>query len=939
MSKTLGERIIAARRALVAGLPEAPRQKAEGEGGCGVLGLAASFPVQGRHLFPGARQMHNRGNGKGGGLAAAGLSPAQMGVAPSVLREATLLQVAYLDDTARREVERESLGNLEILQGYPVPALDDYRDVPGLAVRPPEVWRYFVRVKPGVLDRFAEENALHELTARQVEDEFIYQNSFRLNQRFYASLGDKRAFVLSHGRDLAVFKVVGYAEQAAAYYRLEELEAHVWIAHQRYPTKGRVWHPAGAHPFVGLNEALVHNGDLANYHAVATYLRQRNIVPLFLTDTEVGALLFDLLDRVYAYPTEALIEALAPTTERDLALLPPDKQRLFRAIQATHSHAAPDGPWFFIIAQSRPDEGRWRLLGITDTSMLRPQVFALLETATARGEMQIGLIASEKQAIDATLESLHAEDPSICPVADRYWAARGGSATDGGAFVFTVERQGETCRLACNDKFGRSVTAPADQRHSNPHSALAVLHGEAAPLVSEGTGASNLLPPSWRRERGSEGLGQALALRGRGSRLPVSPMQEEADGAPVVPSPGRREGQGEGRCRPGDLPGEPASPPVGDVDTEWRRVMGEVTGWDYAETARYCRQLLDRAAFGDEERHFALQILTRLRDLNYDPGPKRRASILALIDEALGLLFGAVPLLGDRPGRGWRRIDWAHRRALRSPGADERVLAIDVAAFPPEGEHGIAPFLVAAYRQGWRQLATYGWRGQRFCGCGLGPGTGGLRIDVYGSSGDYLGSGLDGAEIHVHGSAQDQVGQILKAGRLVIHGDVGQAFLYGAKGGEAYVRGSAAGRPLINAVGRPRVVINGTCLDYLAESFMAGDPLAGGGFVVVNGVAWDDHGRLVELPTPYPGANLFSLASGGAIYARDPHRRLDEEQLNGGCFAPFTAADWALIRPYLEENSRLFGLAVEDLLTVEGHRRPPEEVYRKVAAIRLEALA
>ena len=78
--------------------------------------------------------------------------------------------------------------------------------------------------------------------------------------------------------------------------------------------------------------------------------------------------------------------------------------------------------------------------------------------------------------------------------------------------------------------------------------------------------------------------------------------------------------------------------------------------------------------------------------------------------------------------------------------------------------------------------------------------------------------------------------QIIKRGKLVIYGDVGQTFMYGAKGGDVYVRGNAAGRPLINAVGKPRVVINGTCLDYLAESFMAGDPLDGGGFVVLNGI-------------------------------------------------------------------------------------------------------
>jgi glutamate synthase domain-containing protein 3 len=170
----------------------------------------------------------------------------------------------------------------------------------------------------------------------------------------------------------------------------------------------------------------------------------------------------------------------------------------------------------------------------------------------------------------------------------------------------------------------------------------------------------------------------------------------------------------------------------------------------------------------------------------------------------------------------------------------------------------------------------------------------------------------------------------MRRGRLVIHGDVGQTFLYGAKGGEIFVLGSAAGRPLINAAGRPRAVINGTCLDYLAESFMAGDPLNGGGFVILNGMTFDESGQLKELPSPYPGGNLFSLASGGAIYVRDPLQTLDEEQLNGGAFSPLSEADWALIEPYLRENERLFGIPLAALLTVNGQPRQPAEVYRKV---------
>jgi glutamate synthase domain-containing protein 3 len=238
--------------------------------------------------------------------------------------------------------------------------------------------------------------------------------------------------------------------------------------------------------------------------------------------------------------------------------------------------------------------------------------------------------------------------------------------------------------------------------------------------------------------------------------------------------------------------------------------------------------------------------------------------------------------------------------------------------------------MVRAYQRGWRSFVIYNWRGGRFAGVGLGADTQDMRIDLYGDVGDYAGSGLDGAEVHIHADGQDQLGQISKSGKLVIHGDVGQTFLYGAKGGDIYVLGSAAGRPLINAVGRPRAVINGTCLDYLAESFMAGDPHKGGGFVILNGVTYTEDGQLADLPSPYPGGNLFSLASGGAIFIRDPHRRVEDDQLNGGMFENLTEADWRLIKPYLIENERLFGIPVESLLTVDNVHRHPSEVYRKV---------
>ncbi len=207
-----------------------------------------------------------------------------------------------------------------------------------------------------------------------------------------------------------------------------------------------------------MNEALVHNGDFANYYSVTEHLKQRNVYPLFLTDTEVSVQVFDLLNRVYGYPLEYIIEALAPTGEMDFEHLPEEKKLIYRQIQATHIHGSPDGPWFFIIARTMAAERKFQLIGITDTAMLRPQVFALHD-----GDFQVGLICSEKQAIDATLRSLASVDPRFGTVADRYWNARGGSYTDGGSFIFTLSEAEVGYKMVCTDKFGREIAIPGDR--------------------------------------------------------------------------------------------------------------------------------------------------------------------------------------------------------------------------------------------------------------------------------------------------------------------------------------------------------------------------------------------------------------------------------------------------------------------------------------------
>jgi len=847
-------KILGSRRSLVPKDAPGPiPRKAEAEGGCGVIGIASSERIPGRHLFQALEQMRNRGNGKGGGIAAVGLVPEDLGASREILENDYLLAIAYLDASARLEVERSYIEpTFDIHKACSLSTTSESRILERLDVKPPEVFLYFGRVKPEVIEGFKRRNGLEAAvmpptSTEGIEDEIVYQNSYRLNRAFYASTGEKRAFALSHGKNMLVLKMVGYGDDVIRYYQLENMRAHVWIGHHRYPTKGKVWHPGGAHPFVGLHEALVHNGDFANYASICEYLAQRNIYPLFLTDTEVSVLVFDLFHRTYGYPLEYVIESLAPTTERDFALLPEEKQSIYQRLQTVHIHGSPDGPWFFLIAQSGQAQGEYRLIGITDTSMLRPQVFALQE-----GPVSIGFAASEKQAIDAALESLAREDPRFWSHADRYWNARGGSHTDGGAFIFTVKADGNgPGELVCTDKFGRPIKASAQQKPYNAH---------AIPLRTD------------------------LAL-------------------PDVPA---------------------------DELFAWAKQ--HFSGWDYADLLSFLKAL-GHAVGKDDDRRRALEVLTLLMDRRYPTGSMRRSSMLSLYDQSWGAL---VESIRRSPSDAYVFVDECN--ALPGPSGQAQTVVMDARGFTAEGERSLARKIVRLYQHGFRKFILVHVKGHRFIANGLGADTRGVHIDVYGSSGDYLASGIDGAEVVVHGDGQDQLAQIMKEGKLVVYGSVGQTFLYAGKGGHAFVLGNAAGRPLINAVGKLRVVINGTCLDYLAESFMAGDPLNGGGFAILNGIILNDQGQIVELDTPYPGGNLFSLASGGAIYIRDPRGRVSEEQLNGGEFSPLEERDWAVIRPFLEENERLFGIPVARLLEVDGKPSPPGRVYRKIQPRAIGAL-
>ena len=842
--------VLEARRRLTQSLPKITMQDEDAaEGGCGVIGLACEIPIAGHHLLDSLAQMRNRGNGKGGGIAMVGLDHDQFSTTRKVLDSCFIISIAYVNEGFREQVEERYIHPIfEIDHIHEIPTLGDWHTtLPALETRPPDVVCYFVRPSAAGIETMLSESGLSRddfVDEDALNQEYVYRNTHKLNVEFYARDGRADAFVLSHGRDLIILKLVGYAEDVIKYYCLDDISAHVWIGHHRYPTRGRVTHPGGAHPFgQGIDVALVHNGDFSNYVSVKDYLAQRGMEPLFFTDTEVAALVYDLHHRVHGYPMEYLIESLAPTSELDFVMLSDEKQAIYQQIQQTHIHGSPDGPWFFIIAQSAATD-RHRLIGITDTSMLRPQVFSY-----QRGEVGIAFCASEKQVIDAVLESLSKDDGRFWRRCDRYWNARGGSYTDGGAFIFDVEKQeDDSFSLQMTDKFGDLV----DTHPQGDYTATAAADESGVDI---------------------DFTAPAMAV--------------------------------------------------------FSQAVQALQHLDWPEARALCADITTGL-----QRSTAVWVLQTLLDRRYPTGALRRSRWLDFVEDALMAVLMAAThdpcenFIGYHPP--------GNRPA---PKNKAQAVVIDARPYPIEGSDSLARELVALHKMGWRCFHVIMCRGHRFIGNGFGPGTNDVRIDVYGSCGDYLASGNDGMDIHMHGNAQDQIAQIHNNGTTVIHGDVGQCYGYGAKGGRLFILGNAAGRPMINSVGSPRLVINGTALDYLAESFMAGDPLNGGGFVVINGIQFDDMGDIEELDTPYPGCNLFSLSSGGAIYVRDPYQKLSTSQLNGGDFVDLEAADWAVLEPLLKENEEHFGIPLDALLSVEGEMKAYSEVYRKIIPLKNRALS
>ena len=113
----------------------------------------------------------------------------------------------------------------------------------------PLIWRYFLV-------------PLHtKLESSQLQpDEFVVRCTIKINTHIDG------AYVFSSGKNMGVFKAVGFPEDVGEFYRLEEYDGYSWTAHGRYPTNTPGWW-GGAHPFAMLDYSIVHNGEISSYDA------------------------------------------------------------------------------------------------------------------------------------------------------------------------------------------------------------------------------------------------------------------------------------------------------------------------------------------------------------------------------------------------------------------------------------------------------------------------------------------------------------------------------------------------------------------------------------------------------------------------------------------------------------------------------------------------
>ncbi|MDD6200722.1 MAG: glutamine amidotransferase family protein [Firmicutes bacterium] len=326
--------------------------------------------MTGKTIIESMKPMHDRSNGLGGGFAGYGIYPEY--------QDFFALHIFFTDEESRVRCESYLRSTLEIVRSETIPT----RTIPEI-VDEPLIWRYFVTPLRSVL------------SSMQVDErEFIARVVMKINTDLSGS------YVFSSGKNMGVFKAVGYPEDVGRFYRLEEYEAYCWTAHGRYPTNTPGWW-GGAHPFALLDYTIVHNGEISSYDANRRYIEMFGYKCTLQTDTEVIAYIADFLLRKQGLRPEELANVIAAPFWDTIDRKAPEERERLSYLRTVFPSLLITGPFSIILGF----EGG--LMALNDRLKLRSMVVG------EKGDRVY--IASEEAAIRV-----------MEPEPDRIWAPAGG---------------------------------------------------------------------------------------------------------------------------------------------------------------------------------------------------------------------------------------------------------------------------------------------------------------------------------------------------------------------------------------------------------------------------------------------------------------------------------------------------------------------------------
>ncbi|MCR4934974.1 MAG: glutamine amidotransferase family protein [Oscillospiraceae bacterium] len=326
--------------------------------------------MSGEKIIESMRPMHERSNGLGGGFAGYGIYPEY--------RDFFALHLFFASKAVRHACEDYLRGALEIVHAEVIPT----RTIPAITDEP-LIWRYFVTPLRSVLNRMQID-----------EDEYIVRCVMHINTQIDG------AYVFSSGKNMGVFKAVGYPEDVGQFYRLEEYGAYSWTAHGRYPTNTPGWW-GGAHPFALLDRSVVHNGEISSYDANRRYIEMFGYQCTLQTDTEVITYIADYLQRKQGLTLRETASVVAAPFWNTIARMPEAERRELQYLRSVFPSLLITGPFSIVLGFTGG------LMALNDRLKLRSMVTA------ERGDRVF--IASEEAAIRA-----------MEPEAENFYAPAGG---------------------------------------------------------------------------------------------------------------------------------------------------------------------------------------------------------------------------------------------------------------------------------------------------------------------------------------------------------------------------------------------------------------------------------------------------------------------------------------------------------------------------------